>query len=312
MRIYEIIAKEMEKKPEERSFHFKQIQNYLKSLGYKADSLKNCGHPKDAVIMESKYLAGKEVKKEKVWFTSRFMEGGILFCKDYDLLKYLMSNRETLFSANTTYHNILISYYKHNYIEYLDLKNAIVDKMQKIFHNDMPFLYNNSACHEIEFQFSGWRATIGTAGETSCSKEYADEWNKFMQTKWGEEVLEMTKDDLKTGMVVETRDGNKYMVIRGEFNTTNYGEQSLMFIRPDGFNHNDVYADDLIHTKYKDFDVVKIYAPPMRGFKDTLNDERNLIWERKSTREVCLEKEIEHLKAQLKEAEVELEKERGK
>ena len=183
MKIYEIIAKEMEKKPEERSFHFKQIEKYLKSLGYKAGSLKNCGHPKDAVIMESKYLAGKEVRKEKVWFTSRFMEGGILFCKDYDLLKYLMSNRGTLFSANTTYHNILVSYYKHNYIEYLDLKNAILDKMHDAFGEAI--CVNNEACHEIKFFIDDWKAIIGKAGGTSCPKEHADEWNKFMNTKWG-------------------------------------------------------------------------------------------------------------------------------
>ena len=34
MKIYQIIAKEMEKKPEERSFHFKQIERWLKKLGF--------------------------------------------------------------------------------------------------------------------------------------------------------------------------------------------------------------------------------------------------------------------------------------
>lgn len=297
MKIYQIIAKEMEKKLEERSFHFKQIEKYLKGRGFEIKHL-----------WKSTYVI-TTLNSDRELF-ARFSKNEMFDVKSYskDMTTYLSENREILFSDNTSYRHILLRYYKDYYIEYEEIVNVTLEKLADLFGK---FYIHNESTRKLAFHFKSWKAVIENGG-TSCPKEYADEWNKFMNTKWGEEVLEMTKDDLKTGMVVETRDGNKYMVIRGEFNTTNYGEQSLMFIRPDGFNNNDVYADDLIHTKYKDFDVVKIYAPPMKGFKDTLNDERNLIWERKSTREVCLEKEIEHLKAKLKEAEVELEKERGK
>ena len=51
----------------------------------------------------------------------------------------------------------------------------------------------------------------------------------------------MTKDDLKTGMVVEISDGSKFMVIKGDFNTTVYGKQSLMFISHNGYAIGDSY-----------------------------------------------------------------------
>lgn len=314
MKIYEIIANELVKKPEERSFHFKQIEKYLKRQGFDIvlihiDPLKvyyvlRESHPLGESILE--VIANKArhalINPLTAFNTARRLK------------EYLMEDRETLFSDKVTYHNILVSFYKHNYIEYLDLKDSIFDKMQKIFHNNMPFLYNNSACHEIKFQFNGWGATIGKAGGTSCAKEYADEWNKFMNTKWGEEeVQEMTKDDLKTGMIVENRRGTRYMVLCGDLTTSSYGKQDILFIGEDGFDHLGVFNDNLTNIKHKELDIVKVYAPPMQGFGNTLKDCRNLLWSRTDAALVAsFMAEIAELKEKLKEVEEKLEKELGK
>ena len=133
-----------------------------------------------------------------------------------------------------------------------------------------------------------------------------------MNTKWGEEVREMTKDDLKTGMVVETRDGDLLMVLRGEINTI-IGFQNLLFVGSENFLRGSYYNDDLTDNKEATgFDVIAVYQPVICSFDSVFLSRSNLIWKRKSTRETCLEQEIEHLKEKLKEAEVELEKERGK
>ena len=138
MKIYEIIAKEMEKKPEERSFHFKQIERWLKKIGYvilplRLGTLKGIGF-----ALNENHSLGERVAEVAITEKEAYMTGN---CK---LVSYMQMEMHDLF-----------------------LK-----------------------------------------------------WNNFMNTKWGEEVWEMTKDDLKTGMVVEQRDGEKYMVIRGKFNTT--------------------------------------------------------------------------------------------
>ena len=178
MKIYEIMAKEMEKKPEERSFHFKQIEKYLKQKGFEIRKRKLCCDKTfEYIILNTDFNFPLGLPVLVMSFTKDKITK---IRSDAELFNYLTSNRETLFSDKVTYHNILVNFYKHDYIEYLDLKNEIFDKMQKIFHNNMPFLYANDACHEIKFQFNGWGATISKAGGTSCAKEHADEWNKFM------------------------------------------------------------------------------------------------------------------------------------
>ena len=73
-----------------------------------------------------------------------------------------------------------------------------------------------------------------------------------------------TKKDLKDGMYVETRKGNKYLVCG------NY------FIRDIGHNPIDMYNDDLTVNELRDYDIVKIYEPNYCiDFEHT-----TLIWER--------------------------------
>ena len=224
MKIYEIIANELVKKPEERSFHFKQIEGWLKKIGYiilplRLGTLKGIGF----ALNEHHHLGERVLEV-------------IISEKEVDML----GDCELLFYMQMEMHDLFL------------------------------------------------------------------EWNKFMQTKWGEEeVPEMTKDDLKTGMVVETRDGSKYMVVLGE---------CPVFMRKDDYNPMEYYNQDLTSKNHSSFTICKVYNPEVGSLASTL-DRANivtLIWKRKSTREVCLEQKIERLKAKLKDAEVELEKECSK
>ena len=112
------------------------------------------------------------------------------------------------------------------------------------------------------------------------------EWSDF-------KANEFTKADLKDGMVVECRNGNRYLVV---------GDRVL---RPQGHVRLDEYTD---HLKRGSYTIVKVYKPnkPIH-FNVLFNDDfLTLIWERKekpepvemTLEEVCkaLGKEIKIVK----------------
>lgn len=99
-------------------------------------------------------------------------------------------------------------------------------------------------------------------------------------------VKEMTKDDLKTGMVVELRD-----------------ETVLMVLIDKAINNDDHiefknFKDDLKHKKYQNLDVVKVYDIPkgLNRFK-YLPDGCDLIWERQE--KSAAELELESIQAEM-------------
>ena len=84
----------------------------------------------------------------------------------------------------------------------------------------------------------------------------------------------MKKSDLKTGMVVETRDGFRELIVlnfngMGENYTVNNGV----------FGNLDQMRRDLTSKVNREYDIMKVYAPdnPVSSFN---LDPDNLIWER--------------------------------
>ena len=69
----------------------------------------------------------------------------------------------------------------------------------------------------------------------------------------------MTKSDLKDGMVVEIRNGNRYMVLKETF------------LRQFGYVYFSSFTDDLMSIfDHRDFDIVKVFNPPATKMFDTL------------------------------------------
>ena len=100
----------------------------------------------------------------------------------------------------------------------------------------------------------------------------------------------MEKKDLKNLMVVELRNGNKYVVVDGLLIGINdYG--ALCF-----------YEESLRNKLKQEYDIVKVYAECERwglGFKDSLEYKDNkLIWGR--PKELLTKEEKEYLKAVIK------------
>lgn len=82
----------------------------------------------------------------------------------------------------------------------------------------------------------------------------------------------MTKKDLKNGMIVECRNGNRYVLLNDNL------------VREHGYFGFYTVTNDLgdIHGN-KEFEIVKVYEPhKVTGFDDIFENSRlKLIWERK-------------------------------
>ena len=99
----------------------------------------------------------------------------------------------------------------------------------------------------------------------------------------------MKKSDLKTGMTVETVQGDKYRVLK-DVETHVYGKQELFLASVKiGFLTGDDYSEDLKNIDHTNYAISKVYAKNPDG--DMLSDKvGNLIWERQSNPYTRVEK----------------------
>lgn len=106
---------------------------------------------------------------------------------------------------------------------------------------------------------------------TWSTKDFDNDSIEYSTLK--EKMKTMTKSDLKNGMVVELRNGKRFLIV----NDLGIGKDSC--INLDGFlgydeNLNDVSGDS-------EFDITKIYKTEGTTFKTLFDNERlSLIWER--------------------------------
>ena len=92
----------------------------------------------------------------------------------------------------------------------------------------------------------------------------------------------MTKSDLKNGMVVELRNGKRFLIV----NDFGIGEGSC--INLDGFMGYNENLNDV--SGFSEFDITKIYKTVGNTFRTLFDNERlNLIWEREEKQELSNE-----------------------
>ena len=97
-----------------------------------------------------------------------------------------------------------------------------------------------------------------------------------------EKIKTMTKSDLKNGMVVELRNGKRFLIV----NDLGIGEDSCITL--DGFMGYDENLNDIM--RYSEFDITKIYKTEGNTFKTLFDNERlSLIWEREEKQELSKE-----------------------
>ena len=147
---------------------------------------------------------------------------------------------------------------------------------------------NTNTCVESRYQIED--------GDDEILKNSAKEYLKLIK---GEK--KMTKSDLKDGMVVEYRNGDKRLVCNDRLN----GFDSGTFIGN--------YDDNLISINNPKYDIVKIYKSSALSINTIFSDTLELIWPRKdkSDAEIKLEQmenQIRELEQSCKELKKELNK----
>lgn len=121
------------------------------------------------------------------------------------------------------------------------------------------------------------------------NREIPEENTKY---KMEEKKMEFNKSDLKDGMVVETRDGNRYFVFKDKFRSE------------DGYLRLYEYKENLLlkTREMNQFDIMKIFNPDAFWvFNDVLTKPGVLIWERKQTKEISVEEAAKLLKERFPE-----------
>lgn len=97
----------------------------------------------------------------------------------------------------------------------------------------------------------------------------------------------MNKSDLKTGMMVVTRDGGEYMVMLNvEYGATGKMiEPPNVIVSKDGWMPLSKYGDDLrAYSAFDNLDIVEVYAPLMTASlgRKNLSDKKDwvCVWKR--------------------------------
>ena len=122
-----------------------------------------------------------------------------------------------------------------------------------------------TGCSKIYYYLESNQITWGTKDFDNDSIEYST---------LKEKIKTMTKSDLKNGMVVELRNGKRFLIV----NDRGFGEDSSITLN--GFMGYDENLNDIM--RYSEFDIIKIYKTEGNTFKTLFNNERlSLIWERK-------------------------------
>ena len=124
-------------------------------------------------------------------------------------------------------------------------------------------------------------------GSFACCDFYESEGYKILE--WSDYMQkEFTKSDLKDGMVVEQRNGNRYLVLAG------------MAVRECGHNKISGYTNNLEwYGTNRDGDIVKVYRiiheSPGTIEKAFCDRNLELIWERKEPKKMTVEEMREKL-----------------
>ena len=97
----------------------------------------------------------------------------------------------------------------------------------------------------------------------------------------------MKKKDLKSGMTVVTRNGNKYLVL------TNCGSLTLKdfyLVGPTGFLRSSEYTNDLSinNNKYDQWDIMEVYNDRISAKTYSMPTLSNPIWKRVEHKEMTI------------------------
>lgn len=154
----------------------------------------------------------------------------------------------------------------------------------------------------VNADYTVWINTIGCLIYCHNPKHRDMEINHFITLEdFNEDTKnEFTKENLETGMVVKTRDGNYFMVLTGDLMTVS-GKQNIVLISDEWYITENCLTTDLLHYNNKYLDVVEVYKPTVVSLQDTIKKllTGSLIWRRASEKESILRAKIKETQAEV-------------
>lgn len=163
-------------------------------------------------------------------------------------------------------HTIVGYYFNNGFNNYNSVYGYVIDNISKQGHKAFCYGYDKKGNHLKLNNFTN---------------EYVSAYNvKLINT---ENMKEFTKNDLKTGMIVELNNGNRYLLV----NDTLIGVTGQM-----NFSH---YNENLIYNGDNTYNINKVYLHENhywgRGFNETLKSlcGATLLWERPKEVELTMQ-----------------------
>lgn len=99
----------------------------------------------------------------------------------------------------------------------------------------------------------------------------------------------MRKSDLRTGMWVKTRNGDKWMVLR-DVKTKKYGNQEFCLVEDGGFICGHNYNDNLKRNGSVDsgYDIISVHGSSDINMSTLTFQEDKVIWKRQEKTELTI------------------------
>ena len=135
--------------------------------------------------------------------------------------------------------------------------------------------------------YETWEESRKNCGEI----EEEEELEKKCRACWDREMKEerkkdMKKKDLKSGMVAETRNGVRWMILK---KTRRDGTKKMILASNYEMQKIEDYNDDLTYESVPDYDIMKLFFPVEGPIQKMLESSENQIWSRKETKEITAE-----------------------
>lgn len=105
-----------------------------------------------------------------------------------------------------------------------------------------------------------------------------------LKKKIKEENMEFAKKDLKSGMVVELKNGSKRLIIECD--------EELICVEISNADFVSQYNEDLTHSVHKHLDIQKVFNYPTISLNYVVERNKKAIWERKAPKEMTI-KDVE-------------------
>lgn len=140
-----------------------------------------------------------------------------------------------------------------------------------------------------EYEVKGGHFFYNNGTKSSARVDSVEQMNYMFKAKFElveeNEMKQFTKADLRTGMRVETRDGDVYIVLLDT-------EEGSRIVCNEGWNVLDSYENALIVKRGPRLDIMKVYSMDLNHNLLDFNCKGSLLWQRTELKKMT-HKEIE-------------------